>query len=416
MFGGTFGQSQPAGGGLFGSTSTAQPSGGLFGSTTTTGTQNQGAGLFGGLGQNTQNQQNQQPQAGGLFGGGLGASTQQNQPQAGGLFGLNAQQPQPQPGGLFSGQTMGAQQQAAQQQQNSILGGSQQQTGLFGQTQQSQALGQSQGQFGNTLFGASGLRPREKSVVDQIETVIGKWDTGNKDCAFQHFFYNYVGEDTAPYFQPQSNEDPRAWEEALSKKPGPGYIPVSCIGFAMMGERIKTQQQHLAAFNIRLHDINASLTNLLQTHDTRTSVRAMDARRKHVVLKQRCIALATKIQVLRNRGYALSGDEEDLKAKLIKIEKGASDPALGARAEEIWARMINVQERGRLLRTELEKVGQESGEILDDTMTARCKKILEDYQTQLAHLKKELDRVHKEYVEWEKEQPPQTAARTTFGL
>jgi nuclear pore complex protein Nup54 len=85
--------------------------------------------------------------------------------------------------------------------------------------------------------------------------------------------------------------------------------------------------------------------------------------------------LATKVQVLRNRGYALSGDEEDLKAKLIKIEKGASDPALGARAEEIWARMINVQERGRLLRTELEKVGQENGEVLDDTTNARCKKV-----------------------------------------
>ncbi|KAJ8068910.1 hypothetical protein OCU04_002591 [Sclerotinia nivalis] len=413
MFGSTFGQSQPASGGLFRSTSTAQPTGGLFGSTTTTGTQNQGGGLFSGLGQNTQ--QNQQQQTGGLFGGGFGASTQQNQPQAGSLFGPNTQQPQQQPGGLFSGQTMGAQQQAAQQQQNTILGGSQQQTSLFGQTQPSQALGQSQGQFNNTLFGASGLRPREKSVIDQIETVVGKWDTGNKDCAFQYFFYNNVGEDRAPFYQPQPNEDPRAWEEALSKKPGPGYIPVACIGFQMMGERIKAQQQHLAAFNIRLHDINASLTNLLQTHDTRTSIRAMDARRKHVVLKQRCLALATKVQVLRNRGYALSGDEEDLKAKLIKIEKGVTDPALGARAEEIWARMINVQERGRLLRTELEKVGQENGEILDDTMTARCKKILEDYQTQLAHLKKELDRVHKDYVEWEKEQPPQTAARTTFG-
>ncbi|TGO33954.1 hypothetical protein BHYA_0219g00110 [Botrytis hyacinthi] len=399
MFGSTFGQSQPAGGGLFGSTNTAQPSGGLFGSTntaqkpgglfgstTTTGAQNQGGGLFGGAGQNTQ--QNHQ-QTGGLFGG----STQQNQPQAGGLFGANAQQPQQQqPGGLFSGQTMGAQQQAAQQQQNTILGGSQQQTG-------------------------------EKSVIDQIETVVGKWDTGSKDCAFQYFFYNNVGVDEAPFYQPQPNEDPRAWEEALSKKPGPGYIPVACIGFQMMGDRIKAQQNHLAAFNTRLHSINASLSNLLQNHDTRTSIRAMDARRKHVVLKQRCIALATKVQVLRNRGYALSGDEEDLKAKLIKIEKGASDPALGARAEEIWARMINVQERGRLLRTELEKVGQENGEILDDTMTARCKKvidtvsteILEDYQTQLAHLKKELDRVHKDYVEWEKEQPPQIAARTRFG-
>lgn len=213
-------------------------------------------------------------------------------------------------------------------------------------------------------------------MIDQIETVVGKWDTGSKDCAFQYFFYNNVGVDEAPFYQPQPNEDPRAWEEALSKKPGPGYIPVSCIGFQMMGDRIKAQQNHLAAFNIRLHNINASLSNLLQNHDTRTSIRAMDARRKHVVLKQRCIALATKVQVLRNRGYALSGDEEDLKAKLIKIEKGASDPALGARAEEIWARMINVQERGRLLRTELEKVGQENGEILDDTMTARCKKVI----------------------------------------
>jgi nuclear pore complex protein Nup54 len=142
-----------------------------------------------------------------------------------------------------------------------------------------------------------------------------------------------------------------------------------------MGERIKVQQNNLATFNARLHDINASLTNLLQTHDTRTSIRAMDAKRKHVVLKQRCIALATKVQVLRNRGYALGGDEEDVKAKLMKLEKAANDPGLGARAEEIWARMINVQERGRLLRSELEKAGQESGEVLDDVMNQRAKKV-----------------------------------------
>jgi nuclear pore complex protein Nup54 len=142
-----------------------------------------------------------------------------------------------------------------------------------------------------------------------------------------------------------------------------------------MGERIKVQQNNLATFNARLHDINSSLTNLLQTHDTRTSIRAMDAKRKHVVLKQRCIALATKVQVLRNRGYALGGDEEDVKAKLMKLEKAANDPGLGARAEEIWARMINVQERGRLLRSELEKAGQESGEILDDVMNQRAKKV-----------------------------------------
>ncbi|PQE17892.1 nucleoporin nup44 protein [Rutstroemia sp. NJR-2017a BBW] len=451
MFGSSFGQNKPAGGGLFGSTNTtSQPTGGLFGSTNT-GNQNQqgggifgGAlgqstpqaqpqtgGLFGGLGSNNQQSQpqagglfgnnagqnNQQPQqqTGGLFGGGLGSTNQQAQPQTGGLFGntlagQNNQQQQQQQGGLFSG--MGAQQ-GQQQQNNNFLGASQQQNLLFGQSQQAQALGQTQQGNFNNLFNSGALVPREKSVTDQIATVIDKWDTGSPNCDFKHYFYNKVDEGLAPFYRPAANDDPKGWEEALSKKPGPGYIPVLCVGFAQMGERIKVQQNNLATFNARLHEINASLTNLLQTHDTRTSIRAMDAKRKHVVLKQRCIVLATKVQVLRNRGYALGGDEEDVKAKLMKLEKAANDPGLGARAEEIWARMINVQERGRLLRSELEKAGQESGEILDDVMNQRAKKILEDYQTQLGFLKKELDKIQKDYVEWEKEQPQQTA--TTNG-
>ncbi|PQE05079.1 nucleoporin nup44 protein [Rutstroemia sp. NJR-2017a BVV2] len=442
----TFGQNKPAGGGLFGSTNTtSQPTGGLFGSTNTGNQNQQGGGLFGGaLGQPTQQTQ---PQTGGLFGG-LGSNNQQSQPQAGGLFGNNAgqnnQQPQQQTGGLFGGglgsnnqqaqpqtgglfgNTLGGQnnqqqqqqgglfsglgaQQGQQQQNNNLLGAPQQQNPLFGQSQQAQALGQTQQGNFNNLFNSGALVPREKSVTDQIATVLEKWDTGNPNCGFQHYFYNKVDEGLAPFYRPAPNEDPKAWEEALSKKPGPGYIPVLCVGFAQMGERIKVQQNNLATFNARLHDINASLTNLLQTHDTRTSIRAMDAKRKHVVLKQRCIALATKVQVLRNRGYALGGDEEDVKAKLMKLEKAANDPGLGARAEEIWARMINVQERGRLLRSELEKAGQESGEILDDVMNQRAKKILEDYQTQLGFLKKELDKIQKDYVEWEKEQPQQAA-------
>ncbi|PQE30202.1 hypothetical protein CJF32_00003660 [Rutstroemia sp. NJR-2017a WRK4] len=454
MFGSSFGQNKPAGGGLFGSTNTAsQPTGGLFGSTNTGNQNQQGGGIFGGaLGQSTQQTQ---PQTGGLFGG-LGSNNQQSQPQAGGLFGNNAgqnnQQPQQQTGGLFGGglgsnnqqaqpqtgglfgNTLGGQnnqqqqqqqqqqgglfsgmgaQQGQQQQNNNFLGAPQQQNPLFGQSQQAQALGQTQQGNFNNLFNSGALVPREKSVTDQIATVIDKWDTGSINCDFKYYFYNKVDEGLAPFYRPGANEDPKAWEEALSKKPGPGYIPVQCVGFAQMGERIKVQQNNLATFNARLHEINASLTNLLQTHDTRTSIRAMDAKRKHVVLKQRCIALATKVQVLRNRGYALGGDEEDVKAKLMKLEKAANDPGLGARAEEIWARMINVQERGRLLRSELEKAGQESGEILDDVMNQRAKKILEDYQTQLGFLKKELDKIQKDYVEWEKEQPQQAA--TTNG-
>jgi nuclear pore complex protein Nup54 len=205
--------------------------------------------------------------------------------------------------------------------------------------------------------------------------IMEQWDTGNPNCAFRYYFYNKVSDDSAPLYRPGPNEDPKKWEEALSKKPGPGFIPVLCTGFAQMGERIKTQQRTLANFNARLHEINGSLSALLQNHDTKISIRAMDAKRKHAVLKQRCLALATKVQVLRNRGYAMSGDEEDLKAKLMALDRGVSDPALGARAEEIWARMITVQERARLLKGELEKTGAQSPDVLDEETDNKAKKV-----------------------------------------
>lgn len=112
--GGLFGQStqqnQPQqSGGLFGNLNRpqqqTQSTGGLFGQSA-----QQTGGLFGGLGQNSQqNQQQQQPQqqASSLFGG-LGQSTQQNQQQgtSGGLFsGLGQSQNQAQRPGIFSQST-----------------------------------------------------------------------------------------------------------------------------------------------------------------------------------------------------------------------------------------------------------------------------------------------------------------------
>ena len=71
----------------------------------------------------------------------------------------------------------------------------------------------------------------------------------------------------------------------------------------------------------------------------------------------------------------MGGDEEDLKAKLAALDKDISDPALGARAEEIWARMITVQERAKLLKAELEKTGTQSQNILDEETDGKAKKV-----------------------------------------
>ncbi|RDW66923.1 hypothetical protein BP5796_09672 [Coleophoma crateriformis] len=374
--GGLFGgQNNQTGGGLFGSSGQTQQTGGssLFGNTQNN-QQNQGGGLFASMGQNN----NQQ--GGSAFGGFGQNQQQQNQQQnqtQGGLFGNSLQQQQ-QPSGMFSGST-----------QNN------------GMTQNQQ------GQLGSSMWiPNSGINPREKSVQEQMQLVLEKWEPQNPNCVFKYYFYNKVGEERAPFYRPSPNEDPKAWEDALSKKPGPGFIPVLCTGFEQMGERIKTQQRHIAEYNRRLHEINNCLTQMLQIHDTKTSIRAMDAKRKHVVLKNRCLALATKVQILRNRGYAMGGDEEDLREKLQSLDRSVCDPGLGARAEEIWARMISVQERARLLQRELDKSGAESHAILDEEMSKRAKKILEDYQTQLIHLKKEMDAIQEDYLEWEKEQGP----------
>jgi nuclear pore complex protein Nup54 len=126
-----------------------------------------------------------------------------------------------------------------------------------------------------------------------------------------------------------------------------------------------------------LHEINKKLGELLHHHEVNTSIRALDAKRKHAVLKRRCLVLATKVQILRNRGYAMGGDEEDLKSKLVALEKSVSDPGLDARQEEIWARMVTVQERVRLLKSELEKNSQPTEPIMDEETTKRAQKVCE---------------------------------------
>ncbi|CCU76730.1 putative nucleoporin p54 [Blumeria hordei DH14] len=361
-----------------------QPTGSLFGQSMQQ--PQQTSGLFGNLGQTQPGQQ-----ASGLFGG----------------FAQPSQNQQQQQGVSFGTSTLGQNNQLQQSRNLSLGFGTQQQqqqqlpnVSIFGQsqTQSLPPLGQ-----GGIWQPNGSISSHEKSVPEQMAAVFEKWDSSNRNCAFKYYFYNKVDDNMAPYYRPGPNDDPKAWDEALSNKPDKGYIPVLCVGFAQMGERIKLQQRNLANFNARLHEINNSLSRMMQDHETRTSIKAMDARRKHTILKQRCIALATKVQVLRNRGYALGGDEEDLKIKLLALERQVKDPALGARGEEIWARMLAVQDRANLLKSEIGKAGQVSSTMMGDELTRRAKKILEDYYTQLNHLSSEMESIKRDYEEWVKE-------------
>ncbi|KAF9766131.1 hypothetical protein IL306_001487 [Fusarium sp. DS 682] len=292
--------------------------------------------------------------------------------------------------------------QSQQQQQSNTLGASIQQP----QPQQMPTLSQSQAQLSNSLWQPGKETPHQKPILEQMKLVTEKWDPANPNCVFKYYFYNKVDESHVPYYKPQPHEDPREWEEALQNKPAPGFMPVLCSGYAGVADRLKTQKRAVADFNTRLHQINGSLDAILQRHELETEVRAVAARRRQTTISERCLALAARIQVLRNRGYALSGDEDDLSSRLQTLEREIQDPAVGAREEELWSRLIVLRGYADQLSKELDKPTGAEGESIDPEREAKAKRVLEDYEKQIQHIKKELEALSADYAEWEKTRNP----------
>ena len=344
----------------------------LFGNTTQA-SQPQSTSPFGGANQTTQ------PQSNSLFANSL----QNNQPQKPSLFTNPGTQSQ---GGSLFGGTLGQPQQQQQQQQQqppplggATLGGSTFGGSTFGAptlNNQLQPLQQSQAR---PLWQPELYQPREKTIPDQILTLRKKWYLESPDCSFQKYFYNYVGADNAVYYAPGPGEDETKWEEALAKKPSSDVVPSLYRGFKQLAQRLQGQVKAVNVLNARLHEINGSLTAQQQQHELDVSVRAAEAKRRHTALSQRCLRLATKVQVLRNRGYVMEPAEEDLRKKLSHLEQSAFDPRLNSRREEIWARMVGIRERTKMLQAETERAGenlaekQENG--IDEEVLTRTKKV-----------------------------------------
>ncbi|MCJ1415398.1 hypothetical protein MMC32_001730 [Xylographa parallela] len=439
--GSLFGQpAQPAqGASLFGGTSQPAQGGSIFGQSVQPA---QGASLFGGTSQPAQGgsifgQSAQPAQGGSLFGG------TSNPPQGGSIFGQPAQPAQPaQSGGSFGATSnppqgasiFGQSVQQGQggfsfgssqpQQAGSLLGvpGQAQPPSIFGNTQQQEQLLQQQRQQLQTntdLIGPSranriwleqALVPDYKSVPEQIDLIFRKWNPDSADSVgFQTYLYNTVSPDAAPFFRPGPNDNEDQWEAALRKRPNPGAVPFMLRGFYQLGQRILIQEECLRVLHGRLYEINAGLTALLTKHDVDITTRAAQCRRKHQALSQKCLALATKTQLLRNRGYAMDGPEEELRQKLLMLERQVFDPALEGRGEEIWARMVSVRERGRSLQYEMERRGlgglNVKEQSLDEETLEKARKILGDYHKQLEHLAKELQQLQTEWTEWESGRP-----------
>ncbi|KAG0154879.1 hypothetical protein PDIDSM_450 [Penicillium digitatum] len=299
-----FGGNQPqANTSMFGNT-TPKPS--LFGTPATTQPSTSTSTLFGG--------QTQQPATTGTgatsaFGGStFGASAAPQQP-SGPMFG-NLQKPQNTLGSTF-GQPQQQQPASAfgsslQKPQGSLFSGGQQQTqqaggvlgglgGLGSNTQQqTNAFGQQQSQFGQNTMTTPHPQQQQPSLSSslwspgraitgvhrtvpmQVAIIKDKWDPPSQTSPFRAYLYNNVGEEAAPFYQPGPDDDESKWEEALRKRPGPGYVPVLVKGFWDLGKRAQRQRDFLTMMQSRLHEINNCLTGLLSKHDLNLSVKIAD--------------------------------------------------------------------------------------------------------------------------------------------
>jgi len=227
--------------------------------------------------------------------------------------------------------------------------------------------------FANCIFCV--WNPDQKPIPEQIKLIVDKWNPNHPNCAFKTYLYNKVDEHTVPLYGPGPNEDPKEWEEALQRKPAPNFIPVLCSGFPSIVARLMLQRRVITEFNNKLHQINASLDAILSRHDLDHTVRAFNARRRHAELSRRCLHLAARVQVLRNRGYALSGDEDELKQKLQQIDKTLNDPAQGSRLEELWSRLIVLRGYAEDLKDQINQAGITESDGLGEEIEAKAKKV-----------------------------------------
>ena len=85
----------------------------------------------------------------------------------------------------------------------------------------------------------------------------------------------------------------------------------------------------------------------------------------------------------------MDAGEEALRVKLVDLERKVMDPGLGGRSEEIWARMVMLRDRGRILEAEVERLqgvakaaaagkqgeAADGGSGIDEEILKRAKKV-----------------------------------------
>lgn len=227
-----------------------------------------------------------------------------------------------------------------------------------------------------------------------MNIVKNKWDPQSLSSPLRTYLYQHVGTETdALKYRPGPGEDEDKWEEAVSKRPGSDWVPLVIQGFFQLGRKAQIQMEAIQRCNMMLQEINTSLDVQLDKHRQNVATRLEECKRRQMATARRTLALAVKVQFLRNRGYVMDNAEEELKAKLELLQREVFDPTLNAREQEVWAHMLGIRERAKRLKTEMEKVAPVAQEVdpsLDKETVKAAKKVRvgqarKEFQTNGSH-------------------------------
>jgi nuclear pore complex protein Nup54 len=201
-----------------------------------------------------------------------------------------------------------------------------------------------------------------------MNIVKNKWDPTSLSSPLRTYLYQHVESETdALKYRPGPGEDEDKWEEAVSNRPGPDWVPLLVQGFFQLGRKAQIQMEGIQRCNMMLQEINTSLEVQLDRHRQNVATRLEECKRRQAAAAQRTLALAVKVQILRNRGYVMDNAEEELKAKLETLQREVFDPSLNAREQEIWARMLGIRERAKRLKMEMDKIAPTANADAEDS-------------------------------------------------
>ena len=176
-------------------------------------------------------------------------------------------------------------------------------------------------------------------MEDQLIKLKNMWDPTHQDNAFQHYFYNKVPADQVALYSKPPHHPQNKWDEAVRNRPDGSQVPVLAVGFGDLQKRTNLQQQQVATYRVRMHQIVDVLGQLQQKHALDTSTRIQSVKTSHSLLLQRTTLLAGKIQVLKYRGYAMRPDEQLARQKLQKLVGQTRDKHKFGALKEVKARL-----------------------------------------------------------------------------